>query len=213
MLITISGLSGSGKSTAAKGLGKRLGLPTVDIGTIFRRLASHYGMDVIEFGRYAERHPKIDRELDEAMVARAKRGNLILQGRLAGWMTLRHGVPAYRIWLSALPSTRARRVAGREGIPYAKALADIRRRDRDNRTRYLKTYGLDLNDLTVYDSVVRTDNLTVEEVVSSLARILWPMRRKTLKNRRKSLPRATSRGRRKPLRSPKPRRKKPRPRR
>ena len=88
MLITLSGLSGSGKSSAANALAEKLKIPTVDIGAIFRRLAKKHGMDVAEFGKHVEKNPEIDHELDLAMVRRAKRGrNLILQGRLAGWMT------------------------------------------------------------------------------------------------------------------------------
>lgn len=188
MIVTISGLSGSGKSTAAKAVAHALGVPTVDIGKVFRSLAKRYGMDVAEFGAYAERHPEIDRELDEAMIRKAKRaGDLILQGRLAGWMTLRHGIEAYRIWLSAAPQTRASRIAGREGVPYRDSLRATTARDKANRARYARTYGLDLNDLSIYDSVVRTDNLSVEEVVDliigKLAKV-WRKKRRQTKSRK-----------------------------
>jgi len=193
MLITISGLSGSGKSTAAKGLSERLGIPTVDIGKIFRKMAEQYGMDVVAFGRYVEEHPDIDRQLDAAMVRRARRsGDLILQGRLSGLMTKRESLPAVRIWITASARVRASRVARRQGIPYKQAMAEISRRDRDNRVRYRHTYGLDLNDLSIYDIVVRTDNLTLEEVVSSLVKELtqiWPKRRKIPRPKRKTRPR------------------------
>lgn len=197
MLITISGLSGSGKSSSAKLLAERLGIPTVDIGTIFRAMAKRYKMDVVAFGRYAEKHPEIDRKLDAAMVRRAKRdGNLILQGRLAGWMSLLNDLPAYRIWIGATARTRASRVARREGIPYARALKEINRRDRDNLVRYRRTYGLDLNDLSVYDTVVQTDNLSVRQVVSSLVKTLpkvWPMKPRTPPRKRKTSRKAPGR--------------------
>ncbi len=192
MLITISGQSGSGKSTAAKLLSERLDIPTIDIGTIFREMAEKRGMSVIEFGRYVEAHPKIDRELDAAMMRHAKRSkDLILQGRLAGWMSKREGVPAVRIWLAASAKVRAERTARRERIPVRQALADVTRRDRDNRARYRRTYGLDLNDLSIYDIVVRTDNLTIEGVVSSLANelsTLWQTKQKQPKPRKSRSP-------------------------
>lgn len=173
MLITISGLSGCGKSTTAKALAEELGIKTIDIGTIFRALAARRGMSVGEFGRHVEANPDIDRELDQAMLKRARRSkNLILQGRLAGWMTHKHEVAAYRIWIAARAQTRAGRIAKREGIPFRRALRETTSRDRDNRRRYQKLYGLDLNDLTIYDAVIPTDSRTVAEVVSLILRKL-----------------------------------------
>ena len=187
MLITISGLSGSGKSTAAKGLSERLGIPTVDVGTIFRAMAAKRGMDVVEFGRYVEEHPEIDRELDKAMMRKAKRsGDLILQGRLAGLMTAKEGLPAVRIWIDASAKVRASRVARRQGVPFKAAMAEITRRDKDNLDRYRHTYGLDLNDLSVYSIAVQTDNLTLEEVVSSLVKELSKYGRRDAKPRFRS---------------------------
>lgn len=192
MLITISGLSGSGKSSAAKGLSEKIGVPTVDIGQIFRRMAKQHRMDVVAFGPYAEKHPEIDRKLDAAMLRKAKKAkNVILQGRLAGLMTAKEGMEAVRIWIAASGRVRASRVAKREGTPYRQALAQITKRDRDNRNRYKRTYGLDLNDLTVYDIVVQTDSLTVEEVVSRLVKALnriWPKKLKTQSTKQKTPP-------------------------
>jgi predicted cytidylate kinase len=190
MLITISGLSGSGKSSAAKGLSEKIGIPTVDIGQIFRRMAKQHGMDVVAFGPYAEEHPEIDRKLDAAMIRKAKRaGSIIMQGRLAGLMTAKEGMEAFRIWIAASARTRASRVSKREGTPYRQALSQITKRDRDNRIRYKRTYGLDLNDLSVYDIVVQTDYLSIEEVVSRLVKAftrIWPKKLKLKSTKRKS---------------------------
>ncbi len=193
MLITISGLSGSGKSSAAKGLSEKIGVPTVDVGQIFRRMAKQHRMDVVAFGPYVEKHPEIDRKLDAAMLRKAKKaGDIIMQGRLAGLMTAKEGLEATRIWIAASAQTRASRVSKREGTPYRRSLSQITKRDRDNRHRYKRTYGLDLNDLTVYDIVVQTDNLTVEEVVSRLVKALnrlWPKKLKMKSTKPKTPPR------------------------
>lgn len=186
MLITISGQSGSGKSTAARMLSEAVGIPTVDVGKVFRAMAARRGMDVISFGRYAERHPEVDLELDATMLRRARRGKLLIwQGRLAGWLAFKEGLPAIKIWIKASALVRARRVAGREGSPISQVLKEIRRRDRDNRARYLKIYGLDVNDLSVYDAVIPTDNRSPKQVVSALISSivhLWP------KNKKQPLP-------------------------
>jgi predicted cytidylate kinase len=181
MLITISGPSGSGKSSVAKVLSEKLGLPTVDVGRIFRRMAKEKGMSVGEFGRYAEKHKKLDEELDERVIRMARRRkDLILQSRLAGLMTARYGMPAVRIWIDASTKTRAARISRREGRPAAQILKETTRRDMDNLKRYKQTYGLDLNDRSVYDIVVKTDDLTINQVVASLLKSLkpiWPKKR------------------------------------
>jgi predicted cytidylate kinase len=169
MLITLSGLSGSGKSSTAKAVSEALGIPTVDVGGIFRAKAAEHGMDVMAFGRYVAEHPEIDRELDDEMIEEARRQpDLILQARLAGWMTYKREVPAMRIWLETSEEERARRVSGREGISPEQALADLRLRDSRDRERYLGLYGLDVNDISVYDVVIRTDNLGLAEVTSAV---------------------------------------------
>ena len=143
-------------------------------------MAKKYGMDVVEFGMYAEAHPEIDRKLDAAMVRRAKKEEMILQGRLAGWMAVQHNLSAIKIWIGASPRVRAERVAKRQGEPFGAAAAEIKKRDQDNRIRYLQTYGLDLQDLSIYDITVQTDGRSVEWVVSSLVKTLslWPKKHK-----------------------------------
>ena len=187
MLITISGHSGVGKSTTAERLAKKLRAKVVDTGNFFRDQAKKRGLNVVEFGRYVEKHPEVDRRLDDDMLAlAAKTPRLILLGRLTGWMTYRRQVPAIRIWMSATPKIRAQRVIKREGGDYATVYKDLMTRDRDNIRRYRQLYGLDLNDLGIYDIVCPTDNLNLNQVVALLFREvskLW------LKKRQKRLSR------------------------
>jgi len=205
MIVTVSGHSGSGKTTVSRELARRLEIPVVDVGSIFRALALEYGMDIITFGRYAQEHPEIDRRLDRRMIRLCRNNKrLVLQGRLAGWMTERYGIEAYRIWIEATARTRAKRIAEREHLPYRKAYADTKRRDDENRRRYLRTYGLDLNDLSIYDTVIQTDNLAVDEVVSALTKAIskvWPKKPKSKTIRRSRRPRPPQKRIRAPRRS------------
>lgn len=180
MLITLSGLSGCGKSTAAKLASKELGIPTIDIGVVFRTMAAEHSMDVLAFGEYVAEHPKIDRELDDRMLAAAlAQPESILQGRLSGWMTRLRGIPALRIWMDASPEVRASRVASREGKSAEQCLVELKARDEANRARYLTTYGLDVNDISIYDVVIRTDTLGIQEVTDALVKAIKTYVRRT----------------------------------
>lgn len=187
MVITISGLSGSGKSTVADLLAARLGIPAVDVGNLFRAQARKAHMSVAQYGKYAATHPEIDRKLDGTILRRARRGSdIILQGRLTGALTHQAEIPAVRIWLGAPLQTRASRVAGRENIPYTQALTALSGRDRVDQDRYKRIYGLDLNDLSIYDIVVRTESLSIEQVISALLKKIPHVWRTKKKIRQKS---------------------------
>lgn len=169
MIITISGTSGSGKSSVGRALGARLGIPHIDIGDIFREQARRHDMDVIAFGNFAKTHPEIDNQIDDALLAHASAGrDIIIQARLSGLLTKMHNIPAYRVWITAAPEVRAGRVAAREGIAPADALHKVTARDRGDTVRYKQTYGLDLNDTSFYNAVIHSDNRSVEQIVDFL---------------------------------------------
>ena len=65
VIITISGTSGSGKSTVGQLLKEKLKMNYIYSGQIFRETAKKYKMTLEEFGRFCENNEKIDRELDK----------------------------------------------------------------------------------------------------------------------------------------------------
>ncbi len=163
--ITISGTPGSGKSTLAKNLAKALRYPYLNAGQIFRDAAQRHTMTLAEFARHVEAHPALDRKLDAALVARArKRRDLILEGRLAGWMTKRSRLPAFRIWVTAREATRVRRIMEREGGTRAETLRKLRERANGEARRYRKFYRIDIRNLAPYDLIITTDERTPTEV-------------------------------------------------
>jgi cytidylate kinase len=168
MLITISGVPGSGKTTVAKLLAQRLGLPHVYAGDLFRREATRRGLTLEQFNSLCEQDHSIDRQLDADMAERARRGNVVLEGRLAGFLAAENRLDALKVWLDADDEVRARRVAEREHRDWHDVLDANRIRHRSDALRYRMIYGFDLGDTQVYDVVLTTDHRTPEALVEEL---------------------------------------------
>jgi CMP/dCMP kinase len=168
-VVTISGLPGTGKSTVAQLLHKRLGLRYVYSGEIFRALAQKHGMSLEHFGSFCEEHPEIDRELDDYQIKVLKEGNVLLEGRIAGFLAVQTGVPADKILLTADLDTRVNRIIKREQGDYAKRRQEIITREACEAARYKKFYGIDVNDSSIYDIIVDTAHLSPEEIVDKIA--------------------------------------------
>lgn len=166
-VVTIAGPPGSGKSTAGRRLAEMLGLEYRSAGEIFRREARERGMTLEAFGRFAEAHPEVDRELDRAMQALARPGRL-LDGRIQGPLCRRHGVPVHHIVVTASEEVRVRRVAHRDGQALETARAEVRAREASERARYQQYYDIDL-ERDRPDLVVDSTSQTPDEVAAVIA--------------------------------------------
>jgi len=174
--ITIGGLPGSGTTTVAKILKEKLGLPYVYAGDMFREMAKEYGMTLSEFGSYCEKHPEIDRELDKKQEMILSLGNVILEGRLAGWISYRKGIPAFKIWLECEGDERVRRVMEREGGKFEDVRKQMREREKSEKKRYSNFYGIDMDDTSIYDIVIDTTDIKPEEVAGKIIEKMKEMR-------------------------------------
>jgi cytidylate kinase len=166
VLVTISGLPGSGTSTASRAVADALGLDHVDGGQVFRALAAERGVDLTEFGRIAEDDPTIDVELDARLAERGRKGHVVLESRLAGWIAHNEGLVGLRVWMACDDGERARRVAQREGRTPNEARRLNDAREASEAQRYLGYYGIDITDLSPYDLVVDTTVTPKAEVAA-----------------------------------------------
>ena len=168
MLVTVSGLPGSGTSTVARLAAQRLGLAHVDGGTVFRAMASERGLGLRAFSSVAEANPEIDIELDARLAAVARAGNVVLESRLAAWIAANEGIPGTRVWIDGDEGVRAQRVALREQTEPGQALEANRAREASERHRYKTLYGIDLDDRSVYDLVIDATDQSAEAVAESI---------------------------------------------
>jgi predicted cytidylate kinase len=167
-IITISGLPGTGTTTIATLLKKKIHLPYVYTGDIFRRLAQQHNLTLEAFGAYAENHPEVDRELDAQQLDILTKGNVILEGRLAGWIAYQNKITAVKIMLIADISIRAQRIVNREGGSIEERIKEIRKREHSENNRYMKYYKIDATDLSIYDIVIDTSKLAPEKIVDKI---------------------------------------------
>ncbi len=169
MRITISGPPGSGKTTVCGLLAERLDLPAVVFGRLFREMAEEKGMTLADFGSLAEQDPSIDETIDRRILDIARdTDSIILESRLSAQMLVRHGIPAFKVYLDADPLVRAARVGRREDEDLQQAAEAIVRRQASEAKRYLQYYGIDLYDLSVYDMVVDTADKTPDQIVDEI---------------------------------------------
>lgn len=169
MLITISGTPGSGKTTVARLLAKQLNLPHVYAGDLFRAEAQQRGLTLAQFNELAEQDHSVDRALDERMAGHVRTGNVVLEGRLAAFLARQAGVEALKVWVTASEAVRAARVSEREGGDQLERLKQNDARQRSDAKRYREIYGFDLDDLTIYDLIVHSDELTPQQVADRIA--------------------------------------------
>lgn len=163
--ITISGLPGTGKTTVARLLEKKTGLRYVYSGDIFRKMADKYNMSLEEFGRYCEEHRDIDEKLDRYQLEVLEKGDVIVEGRLAGWISYRNNIPSTKVLLQADLDTRASRMVKREKGDIERRKREILKREKSEATRYKKYYDIDVFDTSIYDLIIDSSDKTPDEIV------------------------------------------------
>lgn len=180
VVICISGLSGSGKSTVARRVAEHYGLKYYSGGDALKAVAMEMGYNVSDRGwweteagmRFLEersRNLDLDRRVDEKMLEWAREGNVVLDSWTMPWL-LRDG---FKIWLDASEDVRARRIAIRDGISVEDALK--RMRERENRTKeiYRRLYGFRLGeDFEPFHVIIDVNNLNQDEVFKTLCLII-----------------------------------------
>ena len=171
--ITVGGLPGTGTSTLCKLLAERTKIPYIYAGALFREEARRRGMSLAEFGALCQKDPTIDQALDDRQIGLLKRGDIILEGRLSGWLANRHKVDALTVWITCENKERIRRLVQRDGGTSDEQLKMTEAREASEADRYRRYYGADLNDMSKYDlvldSTATAPERLLEKVLAALA--------------------------------------------
>lgn len=175
MIITISGKAGSGKSTIAGGLAKKLELKHYSIGDLMRQLAREKRMSLNELSKLAEKDESIDLELDKKQIELRDQDNFVIDGRLTA-----HFLPYadLKVFLDCDDKVRAERIlkdnrSDEKSKDIKGLIKKIRQREHSERKRYKKLYNIDYHDEKLYDLVIDTTKLSIMEVVEKIIRLVW----------------------------------------
>jgi len=162
--IAVSGPPGSGKTTYAKRLARDLGLEYYSAGRIFRELAREKGLSLEELNRIASEDPRIDMEIDTRTLKIGCKGGVVVEGHLVAWVL--GSVADVRIYVTAPLDVRVRRIVAREHRPIEEVYRETVLREYMQWRRFLDYYGIDANSLHIFNLVLDTGPLSVEEAYS-----------------------------------------------
>ena len=170
MIISVSGLHGTGKSSIAKLLAERLGILYYSTGQAFRDLAKEKNMSLEEYTKFVENHPDIDKDLDNKVVNMAKKGNIIIDSQLSGHIL--KSIANFRIHLTCPLELRVKRMSERDQTSFEEKLKETTLREKSELERFKKLYNIDLSDKNsineFFDLIINTENLSIEEVLEKV---------------------------------------------
>jgi cytidylate kinase len=165
-----------GKTTVAKMIASKLGVPLVGGGDILKEIALEQGYratgedwwDTTEGMKFLETRKgssKFDKEVDARLLKKVDKGNVVITSYTVPWLT-KKGI---KIWLSGTPASRSVRMARRDSSTAEESLRIISKRDEENYGLYKKLYNIEFGrDLSPFQLVVGTDGVAAEKVAKEV---------------------------------------------
>lgn len=196
IVIAISGLPGSGSTTTARLLAKKLNLEYLSPGRIFKDLGRGTAKNQPYYPLFAElcaihnisiphyvtsndsqatvnlwetpfgKNPITHQIIDEVQCRHAQKGNVVLDGKLSI-----HMLPQahHKIWLNGSLDTRVPRVAQRDSISLEAARELLTKRESQEAENWKKMYGFDYRAQEKDATlIIDTSNLSPEQVADKI---------------------------------------------
>ena len=170
MIISLSGTAGSGKSTIAQMLADKLGWPRYYVGGLRREAAQRKGLTLAEYNLLGEQDPSTDQEVDQYQKELGETAdNFIIEGRTSWYFIPK----SLKIYIYVSEKEGAKRIFGhlqqKNDRNEADGLTSVEAVEKSNKERllsderrYLKYYGINVNDKAQYDFCLDTTDLSIQ---------------------------------------------------
>lgn len=171
-IVTITGGLGSGKSSTADLVAKRLGYKRFSSGDFMRKIALEMNVTLNELSSLAEKDDTIDKKIDAEVKKSGEMEELIIDSRLAF-----HWIPqSFKVYLDLPPEIakerifnslkeNALRVQSENSQNVDEIYEKITHRLESEKKRYKELYGVDHTDRNNFDLVIDTNEHNLEQVV------------------------------------------------
>jgi cytidylate kinase len=180
IVICISGMAGTGKSTVAKRIAKKYDLKYYSGGDALRDLAAAEGFQSCSNGWWEsseglifleerKKDPRFDKAVDERLLEYASQGAVLLDSWTMPWLVK----DGFKIWLAASVEKQAERIAQRDHMTIPEALQALKEKEARTKIIYKQLYGFVLGeDFSPFNLILDTDTLNAEEVFQVLCQVI-----------------------------------------
>ena len=169
-----------GKTTAARAVARKFHLELIAGGDMLKEMAIERGYkpsgsdwwdtkEGMKFLSERKQNPDFDKEVDRRLTLHVKNGGFVITSYPIAWLS----DDGIKLWFHASQESRAKRLAGRDGISLGKALKILKRRDVENRKLYKRLYNIRFgHDLSPFNFVVDTEEMTAAKAAITTCRLV-----------------------------------------
>lgn len=166
-IISLAGDLAAGKGTISNILIEELQYGIYRNGEYVRKLAKDMGLNITSFNEYLGKHPEIDMQIEKSAAEYAQNHDKFIIDARLGW----YAVPeSFKVYLRVDIDEAARRAFNDEKRKSTESFTTVEEQKQDmirrftlENERYFRLYNVHKEDMSNYDLVVDTTNITPEE--------------------------------------------------